>query len=299
MSRILVVGPGAIGSIVTYLFSQSGHHVEIFHHSEEKARIIDENGIMLQLPNGEKTVVKPKVITAQDTGDFDGIVYTTKSYQLEDALKLTLKKFRTNTYLFLQNGLKHVEIVSNYIADVEKIFFGVTTLGGFRINKNTVQVASIDGETTVAPFKESVPLPEIFRVRWIKYHPDYKSILWSKALINAAINPMTAVLEVRNGELARPGHWKIVKNAIKEILRVIHALNIELTMSDPEAYVLEVIKKTALNKSSMLQDIESGKRTENDYITGYILEISRRLGIEMPVNEALYNLVRIKEGESI
>ena len=298
MSKILIVGPGAIGSIVTYLLSQSGYHVEIFHYSEERARIINENGIVLKLPNDEETLINPKVITPQDKGDFDAVVYTTKSYQLEDALKLTLKRFRTETYLFLQNGLRHVEIVANYIDEVEKIFFGVTTIGGFRINENTIRVASIGGETTIAPFKESVPLPETFCVKWIKYHPDYKSILWSKALINAAVNPMTAILEVRNGELARPGHWKIVKNAVKEILKVVQALNIELTISDPEEYVLEVIKKTALNKSSMLQDIESGRRTENDYITGYILEISRRLGIDMPVNEALYNLVKVKEGES-
>lgn len=298
MKKVLVVGPGAIGTIVTYLFIKSGHLVEVFHYSKERTKKICKNGLTLLLSNGEKETINPPVVTSEDTGEFDAIVYTTKSYQLEDALKLTLNRFETDTFLFLQNGLRHVEIVSHYVEDAVKVFYGVTTLGGFRIDENTVQVASVNGETIVAPFKESVSLPEVFYVEWIKYNPNYKSILWSKALINAAINPMTAILEVKNGELQKPGHWKIVKNTIKEIIKVVHTLDIQLTMNDPEGYVFDVIKKTALNKSSMLQDIENDRRTENDFITGYILEIAYRLGIEMPVNEALYNLVKIKEGEN-
>ncbi len=300
MRKILIVGPGAIGSIIAYLFMESGNSVKIFHYSNERTEKLKNKGLTLLLPQSEKVNIRPQVATISNKGEFfDAIVYTTKSYQLETALKLTLDKFGATYYLFLQNGLKHVEIVSRCKENREKIFFGITTLGGFRIDENTVQVASITGETVVAPFKESTPLPDVFDVPWIKYNPDYRSILWSKALINAAINPLTAILEVRNGALEKPGHWRIVKNTIQEILKVVHALNIRLTMENPEDYVLDVVRKTSLNKSSMLQDIEKGKKTENDFITGYILEIARKLGIEMPVNEALYNLVRIKEGEDL
>ncbi len=294
MPRVLIVGPGAIGSIFALLFFRSGSEVSVYHSSSSRLEQINTEGLTLALPDGSEETLNPEIFSAEK--DYDLAVFTTKSYQLECALKALLGRLNANYYLFLQNGLKHVEIVSKYIHERGKVFFGVTTLGGYRESHTKTVVASIKGETLVAPFEEGTLLPGILKLPFIKFHPSYKSILWTKALINAAVNPLSAILEVQNGELLRPGNFRIVRKTVDEIVALTRLLSIELTTGDPLGLVTEVLEKTRNNRSSMLQDIENGRRTENDYISGYIVELSRRLRVDMPANEALYNLVKIKEG---
>jgi 2-dehydropantoate 2-reductase len=120
--------------------------------------------------------------------------------------------------------------------------------------------------------------------------------IWSKAIVNAAINPLTAVFDCRNGLVAENAALRA--QAIKvceEGMKVAEALGIQLEPEDVKNYTIEVAKRTAKNKSSMLMDIDLKRRTEIDAICGNIIESGRSKGVETPVISRLYAIVKFLE----
>jgi 2-dehydropantoate 2-reductase len=122
---------------------------------------------------------------------------------------------------------------------------------------------------------------------------DLQGLIWGKLAINAGINPLTALLQVINGELLeRPDAKHLMARAAKEVAAVAVAKGIKLSPQDAETQILEVAWRTAKNRSSMYQDVLRGAPTEIDVICGAVVREGRRLRIPTPVNEILWRLVR-------
>ncbi len=123
--------------------------------------------------------------------------------------------------------------------------------------------------------------------------PDVQSLLWGKAVANAAINPLTALWRVPNGELlATPERRELLAALAREGAAVARGRGIALPFEDPVEHVASVCEATAGNRSSMLQDAERGRPTEVDSINGVIVAEGKRLGIPTPVNDVVWRLVR-------
>jgi 2-dehydropantoate 2-reductase len=122
---------------------------------------------------------------------------------------------------------------------------------------------------------------------------DIESLIWGKLAINAGINPLTALLRMPNGELlARPHTQALMKAAAEETALVAAAKGVELPYAEPGNAVAEVARRTANNRSSMLQDVSRNAPTEIDAICGAVVKEGERLGIPTPVNWTLWYLVR-------
>jgi 2-dehydropantoate 2-reductase len=126
----------------------------------------------------------------------------------------------------------------------------------------------------------------------VKLGQDLESLVWSKLVINAAINPLTALLNVPNGELLnRPTARQLSAQLAAETAAAAAAQGIELSFADPVAAAEDVARRTAANLSSMLQDVRRGARTEIDAICGAIVKAAHAAGVPAPVNEAMWKLV--------
>ncbi|MEZ4769664.1 MAG: ketopantoate reductase C-terminal domain-containing protein [Caldilineales bacterium] len=122
---------------------------------------------------------------------------------------------------------------------------------------------------------------------------DVDGLLWSKVVINAAINPLTALLRVPNGELlARTDARALMAEAALEAAAAGRARGLHLTFEDPVLAAEEVARRTAANHSSMFQDILRGAPTEIDAICGAVVEAGEQTGVPSPVNRTLWRLVR-------
>ena len=122
---------------------------------------------------------------------------------------------------------------------------------------------------------------------------DLEAELWAKLIVNASINPLMAVTGHRNGYLLREGSILEVSRAVcLEAAAVAHARGMGMDPDAMWARVKEVITRTAENKCSMLQDVERGRQTEVDSITGEIVKIGKERGVETPVNAALWALMK-------
>lgn len=122
---------------------------------------------------------------------------------------------------------------------------------------------------------------------------DIDTVLWQKLLVNCAINPLTVKYRCRNGELLdNPLALQELGDIVNEIAKVNHALGYRENETELLGRVRQVASKTALNRSSMLQDIEAGRETEIEFITGYLCRLGTELGLSLPRNQSLLTLVR-------
>jgi 2-dehydropantoate 2-reductase len=122
---------------------------------------------------------------------------------------------------------------------------------------------------------------------------EIQPLAWGKLAVNCAINPLTALLRVPNGELLEQASTcRLMDQAAGECAAVAAAKGIELPYPDAAAKAREVARLTASNRSSMLQDVLRGAPTEVDAINGAVVAAGRETGVASPVNEVLWHLVR-------
>ena len=122
---------------------------------------------------------------------------------------------------------------------------------------------------------------------------DIAKSIWSKLLLNVAINPVCAIAGVLNGEmLLNPELFETGLAAMEEAARIATAEGIDLTDFDLSQSLEDLCRATADNRVSMLQDIMAGRETEIESICGEVVKRGEALGIPTPRNQTLHALVK-------
>ena len=125
------------------------------------------------------------------------------------------------------------------------------------------------------------------------------ALVWGKLAVNCSANPLTALEGCRNGELlADPDGRARLRATAREVGDVAAALGIALA-EDPADAAVRACEATSGNRSSMLQDVTRGARTEIDALNGAVAAAARRLGVAAPIVEALWRRVRALEGRPV
>jgi len=250
---------------------------------------LQENGSVLQIP--VRTSSNPAECAGTEIA-----LFLVKSWQTQRAAAMLAKCLAPQgVALTLQNGLGNLELLEAELGP-QRVALGVTTVGATLLGPGKVRVGG-SGATHVAPHPRLEPLVDLLQTAGFEVHPADKieSLVWGKLVVNCGINALTALLEVPNGELlARPGARAIMQKAAEETARVAEANGVKLPYPDPVEQVEGVARRTASNSSSMLQDIRRGAPTEVDAINGAVVQVADRLGVPVPVNRTLWNLVRAK-----
>jgi 2-dehydropantoate 2-reductase len=125
---------------------------------------------------------------------------------------------------------------------------------------------------------------------------DIRPHLWGKLLANAAINPIAALLDVRNGTIGDdPNAAELARAIAVESAAVARAAKVSLPFSDAWEYVRGVIAQSGDQRNSMTVDLNARMKTEIDAINGAIVAAGRRYGVPTPFNEAVTRMVKAKE----
>lgn len=123
------------------------------------------------------------------------------------------------------------------------------------------------------------------------WQENIQGLLWQKLLINAVINPLTALHKINNGQLAQAPYSEQVDRLIGELAPLLPHLPLTMSLADIAELIQSVIHNTAANFSSMYQDIHQGRGSEIHAITGYLLETAKRHNIPLPEHQRLYQQV--------
>jgi 2-dehydropantoate 2-reductase len=200
----------------------------------------------------------------------------------------------------LQNGLGNLEVLARSVGS-ERAALGVTTQGA-TIDGPGRLVHGGAGPTHLATHPaidaRLRATATLFVRAKIETHvvANVTAWVWGKLAINAAINPLTAILHVPNGALLE-SEWarRLMRRAAYEVATVAAEQNIHLPFEDAAARAEEVAVSTARNRSSMLQDMLRGVETEIEAISGAVVRAGESLGINTPANKILYELVKALE----
>ena len=201
--------------------------------------------------------------------------------------------------LTLQNGLGNAEALAAQLKP-EQVLAGVTTFGAQRAAPGAVRLTG-RGECVIGPWNRAAerharPVADLLSRAGLPstVANNIVPVLWKKLAINAVINPLTAITRAPNGELlGRPELEPLIAEIVEEVWRVAARYKIPLpTPPELAEEVRRVCRVTAANRSSMLRDIEEGRRTEIDAINGAVVRLGRERGVLTPANLALAALVR-------
>jgi 2-dehydropantoate 2-reductase len=292
--RVGIIGAGSIGLLFAAYISRV-LEVTIYTRTLEQAAEINKYGILLK-KGTERTISMVKALTISEwRGTEDLTIIAVKQYQLNSIIeKINQLPTIPNNLLFLQNGMGHLKQIKDI--QVNNLFVGSVEHGALKENSYTVSHNG-EGNTNVAVFKgDSASLYEFVSTATMEFpvvlQQDYYGMLVNKLIANAVINPLTAILQVKNGELIKNQYYfHVVRNLCSEISSIMY-------LNNPEEHLQRIIKicnSTADNRSSMLKDIEADRLTEVDAILGFILEEATSKGIKAPQAENLYYLIKGKE----
>jgi 2-dehydropantoate 2-reductase len=297
--KILIVGAGAVGSLLGALLEEGGLSVHLVARSDHVAAI-EKQGLRV---SGRRTrVVHLDATDAVPPGlEVDAVVVTSKTFDLTEAATELARAITPRPTLFLQNGLGILPLAQDALrsggwTDPQPYTVrGVNSLPATYVGPGEVREAGV-GEILLPVPGEAGPsagAARLFRMLFegarvpVEAVPEFEREVWRKALINAAVNPVTAVHGIPNGELLKEPRRTEALELLGEALAVARAAGFGFTSEEVTRDFERIVRATAANRSSMLQDLDRGRPTEVDAISGEILREAARHGLDLPATQAI------------
>jgi 2-dehydropantoate 2-reductase len=314
--HIAVMGAGSIGLLLAAKLSAATETLEIITRTEEQAAAIRREGISVDeesaIPADKFEVIsyETKFAKRQARSDLDFFVLAVKQSAINNELLAFILRYITphTTIICFQNGMGHVDKLLTHL-DKERILLAITTEGARKIGLFQV-IHTGSGITDLgyscqdvgekAANAQKIFANVMMRAGFeVSLSKNMGTKVWSKLIINTVINPLTAVLKVRNGELLRsPSCEALMLALFKEGIAAARANQVDIPDNLWET-ILQVCKLTANNQSSMLQDILHHRSTEIDSINGALLRIAEQHKLELPVNQAVFHMVKALENKKV
>jgi 2-dehydropantoate 2-reductase len=306
-AQILIAGAGALGSLYGGFLRRHGHAVTLLgrpaHLDAVRRAGLRIGGIWGEhLVEGFSTAAS----AAEVRGELDLIVLAVKSYDVAAvASSLAGRLAPEGSVLCLQNGLGHLEVVG-------EVFGRSHTLGApVLIGATIPEPGRVTVTVYAKPVKIGAPWGDLERAEhWaeilaragIPSEPTDRLLpyLWEKVLYNAALNPLGALLRVPYGRLGEKSETrKLMDRVLDEAYDVARADGVDLLWESREQcrrhFYETLLPPTVGHRSSMLQDIEGGRRTEIDAINGYVCARGAANGVATPINDIVTALIHAAE----
>ncbi|QEE14765.1 ketopantoate reductase family protein [Promethearchaeum syntrophicum] len=319
--RILLIGPGSIGVLFGGKLALAGNRILIYarpHFStilkEHPLKLTDIINKEHVVPNFEKAPPIPELIKLSPQ-EFPKIcLITTKSYDLESVCREYQPVLNKIPIIgLIQNGIGNEEIIENNYPN-SIIFRIITSHGAMRENISHIIHTGI-GNTSICQIKppyenisaENKQIIKEFTDNLqyagfeLKLNKNPLEAIWRKALTNIGINAIGALTQLTNGELLKSESLlNLIRKTINEAILIANKLQIPLDPSfDYVQNTLEVLKNTATNKNSMLQDVLRKKKTEIEFLNEKIVNYGKKMHIPTPINKTLSQLIHGLENSYI
>ena len=310
--RFEVIGAGAIGLLFSGKLALAGHQVRLWTRTSEQADLINEQGIYIQQQGSSGHVIRDGIVatgwTIYNRRNFldevpaPWIMLTVKQRHINEeiieGLRCLLRE--DSRLLCFQNGMGHIERLKEELD--AQIIAALTTEGAKRMDGRSVQATTggqtrIGTETRIDNHQQYDQLEKLSSQLsgaglLTTVSKDIVREMYRKLLINATINPLTAIWRIPNGELLSSDHRRRMLHAvIQEGQAVYDALGISYDQDIAEQ-IEQVCRSTSNNISSMLTDVLGGNETEVDYINGYLVKLALKSNMAVTIHQLLYALVK-------
>jgi 2-dehydropantoate 2-reductase len=296
--KFIVVGGGAVGSYLITRLALAGNTVEAIVSKRSNKRHIENEGIEFFYKD-KRFVVKVPCFVYEDLKDIETeyLILATKSHEAMRILdEISERKFYFNYIVTLQNGIE-VHLKASKIYGEDHLILSVREgLYAFDLHKvRHIGNGSIPNiVTSISASRESIDnFAKILNDSSIPSIVSYDGmhVIYEKLVLNSVINPIASLLKVKNGFLLKMVNSNAVQNLLEEALKVVALEGVHLNPLEVQLSLRKVLEATGENKCSMLQDLEQKKKTEIDYITGFLIKLAKKHGIEVKSHELIYELI--------
>lgn len=299
---VVILGAGAMGAFFAYKLKAAPNVTPSFIASGERRKRLMADGLVV---NGEKVMLP--VLDPDNAGDIaDLIIVALKHHHLESALPMLDSIVGPDTVMMsVMNGLDSEQIIASRFG-MEKMLLAVSVgIDAVRTNNRVVfskPGVHYFGRENNRELSEAVKrVQSIFERAGIdhKIPADMKRMLWWKFMINVGMNPSSAVMKAPYGVFQRSeeAQW-LMKALMNEVIMLARASEVDLSQADLDDWIAVLGTLSPDGKTSMLQDMEAGVKTEIEMFCEKVVYLGQQLGVFTPVNRAVLNIVRVLERDA-
>lgn len=305
---ILVLGSGSVGSLYGGLLAANGNEVVLLGRSFH-IDVVRNNGLIIR--GLFDFHVEPKYagnfdylypILEDQCEDIDYILVTTKAHQTRAAAEEIIPIVpKTAVLISIQNGIGTEDILKELYPD-NLVLRAVTSVG---VNRPKPGLIDFTGEGQINLGYKTEEEKEIAKefLRLLtkagmnaKLTNNIEGMVYSKVILNCALNPLTAIHKVKNIEIIKQEKLKEEAIAIAtEAWNVVKKMGIKISVKNPIDFMFEVIENTGENQNSMLDDILNKRKTEIEFLNGKIIELGEKMDINVSHNKEIYEKIRLIE----
>ncbi len=307
IKNIYLIGLGAIGSAyAARLYEMDPQCIKIIA-SPERIESYKKEGVRV---NGKlypfEYVILPQTgiqTSPVDLQKADLIIVAVKYHDLQQAIRDMNGFVGENTIILsLLNGITSEEIIGREYGMDKLLYSFVVGTDAVRIGRNTVYEnigRIVFGEKINKEYSQKVKLvKELFEAAQIPYEIPENMIreLWWKFMMNVGVNQVSAVLNAPYGVFQRIKEAReLMEEASREVVRISCKVGINLDENDIKKSINIINSISPEGKTSMLQDVEAGRKTEVEMFAGTVVEMGKKYGIPTPVNEVLLKMIHVLE----
>ena len=296
--KIGIIGAGAMGSLYGGLLSKQ-NDVYLIDIWKEHIDCINRDGLKI-LEDKVENIVYPKATTdSKLVPHLDLVIVFVKSIHTLKAIQSNQDIILDDTVvLSLQNGYGNTEDIETLVKR-ENIIVGTTSHGATLLGPGKIKHAGV-GMTYIGALDEKSRY-KAEKIKGIMQNcgidaevsENILELIWSKLIINIAINPLTAILKIENGKLLESSYsLDLMQDLVYESVSIAKEIGLNLEKDETLEKVKNVANNTYSNKSSMLQDILNKRETEIDKINGAVVKVGEKVGISTPINSTIVKLVK-------
>ena len=305
MKQIMMVGAGSVGGFFGARLAKQNPDVSFLLRPKTLAAV-KRNGLTIRSADGTFTVRPQAASDARELPRPDLIVLGVKAYDLDEVMTQIQPVLTDKTVILtLQNGIDTEDrLIERFARDcvvggVAYIYSKIAEPGVIdHYKKGTVAIGELMGHEST----RLLAIRDVFTAAGIPCHlsKDIRRSKWEKMCWNCVFNPITVLIDDRVAKaLEHPEMTGVIRHIVEEITAVSAAMKVPLP-PDMSERVVKATQEIRDIHTSMFDDWKAGRRTEIDYLNGYIVKKGRELGIPTPVNEALTAMIKtITEKEPI
>lgn len=302
--KIAILGAGALGSVIGGRLAQAGNRVTLINRNAAYLEAVRREGLILDERGRREAIRLDVAATPEGLAPVDLVIVLVKSFDTA----ATIARARglvgaQTTVLSLQNGLGHEEILAEAVG-AEKVIAGKTYVGGVMTAPGVITAGSIGKLTVIGELSGQITprieaITAAFNAAGLSCagSENILGAMWDKLLVNVATGALSALSGLDYGNLYDlPEIAETAQGAVAEAMAVAQGLGITLETTQPsEAWAKAAAGLPFGFKTSMLQSLERGARTEIDFINGAVVRGGRQLGIATPVNATLVACIKGRE----
>jgi 2-dehydropantoate 2-reductase len=320
-ARIGIIGAGAIGSVVGGLLTQAGHDVTLIDQWPEHVEAMKTRGLRLSGTCGDH-VVRVHALHLHEAQriarPFDAVFVAVKSYDTEWATQLALAYLRRpdGVVVDFQNGINDDRVAA--IAGREHTLGCVITISaglyepGHAMRTDTgslgFKIGELDGKDTARARDLCRIVDDVAPTR---VTTNLLGERWSKLAVNCMVNPLAGLSGLGSAEVrTEPLPRRLAVHVGAEVITVGRAAGYEVEpiysiaaqrfvdaaagrgLAEVEADMSADARSRSGGRPSLLQDVMKGRRTEVEYLNGYVSQQGRKLGVKTPFNDAIVATVQ-------